>query len=29
MGMVYQIYVQVEREKTAKLVKDAVDGGVG
>jgi L-lactate dehydrogenase (cytochrome) len=29
MGMVYQVYVQAEREKTAKLVREAVDGGVG
>lgn len=29
MGMVYQVYVQLEREKTAKLVREAVDGGVG
>jgi L-lactate dehydrogenase (cytochrome) len=29
MGMVYQVYVQEEREKTAKLVREAVDGGVG
>ena len=29
MGMVYQVYVQEDREKTEKLVKEAVEGGVG
>jgi L-lactate dehydrogenase (cytochrome) len=29
MGMVYQVYVQSEREKTAKSVQEAVEGGVG
>lgn len=29
MGMVYQVYVQEEREKTEKLVREAVEGGVG
>lgn len=28
MGMIYQVYVQDEREKTEKLVREAVEGGV-
>jgi hypothetical protein len=27
MPMVYQVYVQQQRDKTERLVKEAVDGG--
>jgi len=28
MGMVYQVYIQTDREKTEELVREAVGGGV-
>lgn len=27
MGMVFQVYVRADREKTADLVREAIDGG--
>lgn len=27
MGMVYQVYVRADRDKTASLVREAIDGG--
>ena len=28
MGMVYQIYIQNDRERTKELIREAVEGGV-